>query len=229
MHSFLRFVLSAFFALPVLYSSAAEPITLFDGTSLDGWRSNEDTPNCFTLTNGLLRISDGPAHLFYEGKAVPLPFHDFELVLEMKTEALANSGVYMHTAFQEKGWPEQGIEAQVSAAEGDPRKTGTVTGVAAVWVPVIKPGKEDKIPWMQILPNGEAQARHPEAPHADNEWFTYTIRLRGNRIETRVDDKVVVRAVIQDESKLPGGTIALQAHDPKSTTWVKSVKIRVIR
>lgn len=220
-----------FLLMPLLglASLAAEPVVLFDGTSLEGWRSNEETPNCFTLTNGMLRISNGPAHLFYEGDRVKRPFHDFELTLEMKTEPLANSGVYMHTAYQETGWPSQGLEAQIAAADGEPRKTGTVTGIAAVWVPVVKEGKESRVPWVQTLPNGETQARHPNAPHADMAWFEYKIRLRGNRIETRVDDKIIVRATIHDPEKLPGGTIALQAHDPKSTVWIRSVKIRVVR
>lgn len=224
MNHWLSFLLF-FFAVSLIH--AAEPKVLFDGTSLDGWTSNEETPGCFTLTNGMLRISNGPAHLFYDGPEVP--FSDFELKVEMKTEPLANSGVYLHTKFQETGWPEQGVEAQVAAAVGDPRKTGTVTGFAAIWVPEIREGKEARVPWVQTIANGETQARHPASPHADDEWFTYTIRLRGNRIETRVNDQVLVRTVIDDPTKLPGGTIALQAHDPKSTVWVKSVTIRIAK
>ena len=42
---------------------------MFDGKSLDGWKSNEEKPGCFTVTDdGVLKVSGGRAHLFYVGK-----------------------------------------------------------------------------------------------------------------------------------------------------------------
>ena len=77
------------------------------------------------------------------------PFKDFEFEAEVLTKPNANSGIYFHTKYQPDGWPKYGYEAQVNATSGDPKKTASLYGVVNV----------DK------------------APHDDNEWFKYTIRV----------------------------------------------------
>ncbi|HEY2573573.1 MAG TPA: DUF1080 domain-containing protein, partial [Verrucomicrobiaceae bacterium] len=76
------------------------------------------------------------------------------------------------------------------------------------------------------------------APSKDGEWFDYNIRVEGKHITLKVDGKVTVDYMEPDDwdpakslkgmpgRKLSEGTIALQAHDPKSTTYYKDIFIK---
>ncbi len=88
-----------------------EWISLFDGKSLDGWKVNEN-PGSFSVEDGAIKCSGDRGHLFYEGENSE--FKNFELVAEVKTLESANSGIFIHTAFQEDGWPTKGYEIQVN-------------------------------------------------------------------------------------------------------------------
>ena len=35
----------------------------------------------------------------------------------------ANSGIYIHTRYQDKDWPKRGYEAQVNNSHSDPKRT----------------------------------------------------------------------------------------------------------
>ena len=118
----------------------------------------------------------------------------------------SNAGIYFHTKWQESGWPKYGYEAQVNATHGDPKKTGSLYGVVNV---------------------------NP-APHKDNEWFKYNIKVQGKRIVITVNGKVTVDYT-EPAGKEPGkqftrvldnGTIGLQAHDPKSKVLFRKMKMR---
>lgn len=55
-------------AIGVLVSSAIDGdgiIWIFNGKDLSGWKSNEETPGCFTVEDGELKVGGGRAHLFY--------------------------------------------------------------------------------------------------------------------------------------------------------------------
>ena len=200
------------FICSLLACAADEPKwhVLFDGQSLEGWRDNAETPNVFTvLDDGSLQVSGGRAHLFWIGTLdIPSEFVDFELSLKVKTTANANSGVFFHTRFQETGWPEQGLEAQVNTSHKDRRKTGSI------W------NKSDVL---------------DEAPSTDGKWFDYLIRVQGKKVTVSVDGQVV-NEYIEPENpevdkerpliRLGKGTFALQGHDPKSTVFYKQIKVR---
>jgi hypothetical protein len=68
------------------------------------------------------------------------------------------------------------------------------------------------------------------APAKDDEWWTYEIIVKGKDIETKVNGKTVVNYVEPDgvtgPRKLSSGTIALQAHDPKSVVMYKNLMIK---
>jgi histidinol phosphatase-like PHP family hydrolase len=69
----------------------------------------------------------------------------------------------------------------------------------------------------------------------DNEWFTMRIKVVENQIEVFINDRKV-NEYIEPENpwrpeggeglRLKGGTFALQAHDPGSTTYYRNLKIR---
>jgi hypothetical protein len=105
--------------------------SLFDGTSLAGWKANENTGS-WRVADGAI-VCHGPrSHLFYVGgdAAKPAEFRDFHLKAE----------VFIHTAFQPSGWPAQGYEVQVNNTQGDPVRTGSLYNVVKVFEPPAKDG-----------------------------------------------------------------------------------------
>ncbi|HSP43380.1 MAG TPA: DUF1080 domain-containing protein [Luteolibacter sp.] len=199
--------------LPLLVSviltaaaSAGEWIEMFNGKDLAGWKVSTENPGSFQVKDGMLVI-DGPrAHLFYAGPDGKAAMRDFEFEAMVKTFPSANSGVFFHTQWQEKGWPAHGYEAQVNATHKDPRKTGSVYAVKDVMF---------------------------NAPHKDGEWFKYTIRVEGKRIVIKVNDKVVNDYTEPEDPghktrKLGEGTIAIQAHDPQSVVHYKDLRYRAL-
>ncbi|MCP4891003.1 MAG: DUF1080 domain-containing protein [Planctomycetaceae bacterium] len=126
---------------------------------------------------------------------------DFHLIADVMTKPGANGGIFFHTKYQDKGWP-IGHEAQINMTQGDPVKTGSVY--------IVK--------------------KHLEAPAKDNEWFKYEVIVRGNTVETKVNDKTIViyeePADVKGSRKLSTGTIGIQAHDPGSVVLLKNIKVK---
>lgn len=184
-------------------------VSMFDGKSLAGWKSNEEVKDVFTVEDGCLKVSGGRAHIFYEG-AGGAKFRNFEFKAKVKTTPGSNSGIYFHTAFQEKGWPSKGYECQVNSTHTDRKKTG---GLYAV---------------RDVLDN---------APSKDGEWFDYVIRVEGKHITLKIDGKVTAEFTEPDDwtppknmdgRRLSEGTFAIQGHDPKSTTYYKDIAVRAL-
>ncbi len=189
---------------------AAEPdadgwVTIFDGTSLDGWKINE-SPETWTLTDGAL-VAHGPrSHMFYVGDNEP--FVNFELKVDVKASANSNGGIYFHTRYQDEGWPQYGFEAQVNNTyTTDPKKSGSLYGVVDV--------KKQHI--------------------ADDTWWTEHVIVRGHKVTIRLNDTVVVEydeppnqpAFSEEfERRIGSGTFALQGHDPESTVYYKNIRVR---
>ena len=179
---------------------------LFDGRSLDGWRAS-DAPGTFSVKDGAIVVHGPRSHLFYVGPVENHDFSNFELKLEVKTFAKANSGVYFHTEWQEKGWPNKGYEVQVNNSHDDPSRTGGLWGVKD---------------FMQVV-----------VP--DGRWFTLTIKVQGKHVTTLIDDRLIVDYTEEPnpprekglERRLIGsGTFALQGHDPGSEVWYRRLRVR---
>ncbi|WP_395736139.1 DUF1080 domain-containing protein [Prosthecobacter sp.] len=221
-------------ALAALAFSSAQAedgwTSLFNGKDLSGWKSNEEVPGVFTVENGELKVSGGRAHLFYMGEKGDASFKNFELKLKVKTTPGSNSGVYIHTKYQDKGWPDAGYECQVNSTHTDPKKTGSLYGVINI-LALLEGQKE---------PEGGKHIKVPLAPSTDNEWFDYDIKVEGKKITIAVNGKVTVEFTepegwdpAKELKNMPGrklsaGTIAIQGHDPKSTTYYKDIAIKVL-
>lgn len=229
---FKQLTLTALAALALTSAQAAEDgwTSLFNGKDLSGWKSNEEVPGVFTVENGELKVSGGRAHLFYVGDKGDASFKNFELKLKVKTTPGSNSGVYFHTQYQEKGWPEKGYECQVNSTHTDPKKTGSLYGVVNILA--LLPDQKE--------PEGGRHIKVPLAPSTDNEWFDYDIKVEGKHIVLSVNGKVTVDHTEPEGwdpvkmlknmmgRKLGEGTIAIQGHDPKSTTYYKDIFIKVL-
>ena len=177
-------------------------VPIFDGTWTN-WRVSENV-TAWTITDGAFRANGDRSHLYYYGPLAP--FKDFELKVDVMTEPGSNGGIYIHTKYQDQGWPWGGYEIQVNNTHGDWRKTGSVYSVQDV----------------------------KETPARDNKWWTQHIVVKGNNIKVYIDDKLVNdfteepgRQPGKDfERKLNSGTFALQAHDPKSVVLYKNIRVK---
>ncbi len=207
--------------------------SLFDGKTLDGWTASKENPNCYFVENGNLVVRGGRSHLFYTGSVGDANFKNFELKLKVKTMKNANSGVYFHTAYQDKGWPSQGFEAQVNTSHKDPKKTGSLYAIANVFVPM-----EEMEPFVVRVAKAGAEVYREKAPSTDGEWFDYHIIVKDDNIVLKVNGETTVNWT-QPEGyagptpgmsgrKLGSGTIAFQAHDPGCEVHYKDIQIKML-
>jgi Domain of Unknown Function (DUF1080) len=189
------------------------PVPLFDGKTLNGWKASE-REGSFKVVDGEIVAHGERSHLFYTGPVHGADFRNFELSAEIKTLPNSNSGVYFHTAFQPSGFPSAGFEVQVENNDPAPltgyverKKTGSLYGVRNVYKTFAK----------------------------NNEWFTLSIQVRGKRVQTRINNMLVVDYVEPDQPfqadpkfgrVLNHGTFALQGHDPGSTTHFRNIRVR---
>ena len=196
-----------------LFSAAQAPvkkkkwISLFDGKTLTGWKAGANAET-FKVEDGAIVVNGKVAHLFYDGDAGAHNFKNFELKLDVMTMPGSNSGVYIHTQYQENGWPKKGYEVQVNNSHTDWRRTAGLYAVQDV----------------------------KEAPAKDNEWFTMHIVVKEKNIKVSVNKKQVVdytepenavREKGMEGRLLSSGTIALQGHDPKSKVLYKNIQLKI--
>jgi hypothetical protein len=170
---------------------------LFDGKTLDGWKVGENA-STFSVEDGAIVVFGNRAHLFYDGPLKNHNFKNFEFKAKVMTFPGANSGMYIHTTYQETGWPEKGYEIQVNNSHTDWRRTGSVYAIQDV----------------------------KEAPAKDNEWFTQHIIVQGKKITVKVNDKVINEYTEGEGGRLSSGTVALQGHDPKSKVLYKDIMVK---
>ena len=178
--------------------------TIFDGKSFDGWKASENKDS-WSIEDGAL-VAHGPrSHLFYVGE--DRPFKNFELQCDVKTTPGGNGGIYIHTRYQEVGWPYFGHEVQVNITQKDPIKSGSLYQSVNISDP----------------------------PAKDNEYYTQYIKVDGNHVVSKINGQTLVdyheppdKPAHADyfESRLGEGTFALQAHDPDSRIYYKNIKVR---
>lgn len=183
-------------------------VSLFDGKSLDGWKASEH-PSTFSIEDGKIVVAGPRAHLFYMGDVADHDFKNFEFKADVMTTPGSNSGMYVHTKYQEDGWPAKGYEIQVNNSHTDWRRTASLYGVDDV----------------------------REAPAKDGEWFTQQIIVQDSVITIKVNGKTITEYVEPKDAKesagdtqryLDHGTVALQGHDPKSKVYYKNIMVKVL-
>lgn len=203
---------AASFAAP---APSGEWVNLFDGKSLTGWKASEN-PASFKAENGMI-VGAGPrAHLFFTGtEGQAADFKNFELEAEVKTAPGTNSGIYFHSAYQEKDFPHKGLEVQINNTnrpqEGgytELKKTGSLYGLRNAYKTIV----------------------------ADGEWFKLRVEVRTKHARVWVNETLLVdyveptnAEVVSDakkDRKLDHGTFALQCHDANGRVEFKSIRVR---
>lgn len=184
-------------------------ISLFNGKNLDGWKVGENAAT-FSVEQGIIKVAGPKAHLFYVGDVENHHFKNFEFKASVMTKPKANSGIYIHTKYQEASWPTQGYEVQVNNSQGDWRRTGSLYSI------------QDVI----------------ENYATDDEWYTEYIKVQGKRIIIKINDTVVVDYTEPEHPKreestinrvLSAGTFALQGHDPGSVVFYKDIMVKPLK
>ena len=132
-------------------------ISLFNGKDLEGWKAGVNA-STFSVEDGTIKVAGERSHLFYVGDVENHNFKNFELKARVMTKPGANSGIYIHTRYQEDGWPTHGYEVQVNNSQGDWKRTGSLYNIVDV--------KENYA--------------------ADNEWYTEYVKVEGKRIIIKI-------------------------------------------
>lgn len=181
-------------------------VSLFNGKNLDGWKVGANASS-FSVVDGAIQVAGPRAHLFYDGPVKNHMFKNFEYKATVMTKPGANSGLYIHTTYQEDGWPAKGYEVQVNNSHTDWKRTGSLYDVMDVKETYVK----------------------------DNEWYTEYIKVEGKHITVKINDVTVVDYEEADVDKrdagtrnrfLASGTFAIQAHDPKSVVLFKNIMVK---
>lgn len=184
------------------YSQAEKGfVSLFDGKTLDGWKfsGNKDA---FTVADGAIVAKGDCSHAFYSGSVGNGIFDNFELRLDVMTKPNSNGGVFIHSAWQQGGWPSKGYEVQVNNTHSDWRKSGGLYNIAD---------------------NKEA--------FKDDTWMAYIIRVENGIVTVTINGREIVKYNAEEGKNMlqkGGGAIALQAHDPGSTVLYKNIRIKVL-
>lgn len=176
-------------------------VSIFDGESLDGWRASENQ-GTFRVEDGRIIVNGQRSHLFYVGPFNNANFDNFEFKADVMTMPNSNSGMYVHTKYQEEGWPKEGYEIQVNNTYAkDPKKTASIYNQKNITDQLVD----------------------------DKEWFTQHIKVDGKTITVYINgDKVNEWTEPDDVDKLDGGTVALQGHDPGSEVHFKNIMVRIL-
>ncbi|HUP12351.1 MAG TPA: DUF1080 domain-containing protein, partial [Niastella sp.] len=161
----------------------------------------------FKVDSGMIIVHGPRAHLFYTGPVQHGDFKNFELKATVMTTPGSNSGIFIHTTYQEDGWPSKGYEIQVNNSHTDWRRTGSLYAVDDVKDVYVK----------------------------DYEWYTEHIIVQGKKITIKINDRTVVDYNEPDSvmqkipvggKRLSSGTFALQGHDPDSKVYYKEVLVK---
>lgn len=209
-------LISAFLSVATTSSRAAEGWRdLFDGKDLSGWRANA-YPESWTIVDGTIRAhaTKESSHLFFvgDGKTDFVRFKNFELEVVSRGEPEANSGVFIHTDLAAGGAAlrlSNGYEIQLNSTAKEKRKTGSLYAVVDL----------------------------DQSPVDETKWFTTKITVKDRRIVIQINGQTTVDYTEPENAVRPperkgrkinpfGGAIALQAHDPKSVFYFKSVRVR---
>lgn len=195
------FAMAAALVAPLSAADTEEGfVSLFDGKTLDGWKVN-NKPEDFSIEDGAIKANGQCTHLFYDGKVNGAKFKNFELRLDVMTRKNSNGGVFIHTVYQQTGWP-SGYEIQVNNTQGDVQKSGGLYNTVKNLV-----------------------------PFEDDTWMKYVIIVKDGVVKVTVNDKELVNYKTEPGTTklLPeGGTFAFQAHDKGSTTFYRNIRVKVL-
>jgi uncharacterized protein len=158
----------------------------------------------FRLDDDTLIVEGDQRNLFYDGRIAGGYFKNFEFKVDVYTSPGSASGIYFHTRYEEEGTPAFGYEAQINASRAGESKTGSLVGASDV----------------------------NTTPHRDNEWFSYYIKVDGNKVTVKVNGETVNEFTEPADADGPGslrhGTIGLESVGSDSRVEFRNPMIRLL-
>ena len=165
---------------------------------------NTSVGESFRIDGDTLIVEGDQRNLFYDGPIAGGYFRNFEFKVDAYTYPGSASGVYFHTRYEEEGPPAFGYEAQINASRSDESMTGSVVGASEVMT----------------------------APHGDNEWFSYHIKVDGKNVTVKVNGETVNEftepADVDGPARLHRGTIGLESVGSDSRVYFRNPMIRLL-
>jgi Domain of Unknown Function (DUF1080) len=183
-------------------------IELITDKGFADWKASENEAT-WSFADSMFQAVGKRSHLFYKGEHLKDGFKNFEIDVWVKTYKLANSGIYIHTEYQQSGWPSKGMEIQVNNShigEGDYieyKRMASLYGYRNLYKTFGK----------------------------DSVWMNVKARIESNRVQVWLDGLKTVDYVQSEKptlgvKRLSKGTFALQGHDVLSKMQYKSFKVR---
>ncbi|NRA39364.1 MAG: DUF1080 domain-containing protein [Planctomycetes bacterium] len=181
--------------------------SLFDGTTLNGWRAN--TAETWSVQDGCV-VATGPvSHLYWVGDDADwstVRWTDFEVKFETKFAGLSNSGLFARVQWKDEGWIDTGYETQLAHRHA-------VCTSGGLWA------HQNRLDQKLLVD--------------DDKWFEVHMILQGSRIQAFINGKKTAdydgsteqREEIKQFSQ---GTICLQGHGPKHFVRFRNIRMRAI-
>ena len=194
---------------------------IFDGRTLDGWRSNETNPARvgFRVENGEI-IAFGPRnHLYFMERLT-----NFELMLDVNINNDGNGGIYVKSQWQENTWPTTGFEIQVNSSHGDRQRTGSLYNIIEIHD---APHADDEWFTVHIICRGNTLELRINGKH----MYTYRCQAAAaaaGRGPQGGGGQAAEAPPITERTKriAQSGHIAIQAHHDGSIKRVRNVFLR---
>ncbi len=174
-------------------------VAVFNGKDIADWKISYGGKG--NEKNSSWKVVDGL--IVSEGEVSHLfsprdDYKNFEAKAAIMISDKGNSGFYIRTKYG-KGFPE-GYEMQVNATHSDPVRTGSVYNHVKIYKQLHKP----------------------------NEWFTYHLVVKDNRIKVTVNDELLYEYVDQAKT-YKVGHFAFQQHNLGSVVKIKSLEVKELR
>jgi hypothetical protein len=187
--------------------------TLFDGSSLDGWKLSRDNTQFAIVDGVIVGTSSGQTQFLH----TVAQYGDFELELEVKLhDTDLNSGVQIRTALTREnpaGQPRESIHGPQVDLGKSPGRSGHIFNQGnGAWITA-----EEDLTRNELMVNGA--------------WNKLRVLAVGPRIQTWINGKQVADVTDHEAyAKYPSGVIALQVHGVKnSPEKARHVSFRSIR
>jgi hypothetical protein len=181
-------------------------ISIFDGKTLEGWKSNEKYEG-FEVKNGCIVGKGERNHLYY----IKEEFTNFELKMDVKINHQGNSGVYIKSQWEEGVFPTTGFELQVNATHSNPLKTGTLYDCLKY---LKSPHGDDE--WFEY--------------HVICNKNTVEVKVNNEILYIYIDRKEPLpentKITAANKRIAQKGYLVLQQHDPKSVPEFKNIYIK---
>lgn len=173
-------------------------ISLFDGTTLDGWEKVGNQKSVWEVRDGAITGS-GPASMLVCTKG---PYTNFRYRAQIMINDGGNSGLYFRTT-RKPGFTD-GYEAQIDSTHTDPIRTGSIYGMCHVYQQHVKPDT-----WFQY----DLEVR-------DDVWrgrkvTRIKVTVNGNELYEYLDFALTFKE----------GHFAFQQHDPGSRVSIRKVEV----